>query len=118
MELVENLQMLITDLKWLVRIGKWLGSSVGVLLLALLPLVVAFMVHVSGINARMASFDSQLMAISKTQVEVSQARVKHAEQPYHAASGQSLTLHDAKINDLCVKIDDLKKRVDTLHNQK
>lgn len=109
-DLIESMTTLISDLKWLVRIGKWLAAGTGTILIALIPFVIAFMVHISSINSRMAGIDSQIIAVSKAQTDLSQALIKHSEMQSHGGSGQMLATLTAKVDAICAQLNELKAK--------
>lgn len=117
-ELVEDLQTLITDLKWLVRIGKWVGGGVCAILLAMIPFVISFFVYMSGINSRVSLVDSQLSVLLKSQTELAQTLVKHTELGSHAGSAKETAINREKINSLCNSVSDIQKKILDLEKEK
>ena len=80
--------------------------------LAMVPFVIAFFVHQSTINSRMTSLETRISEMSRIQAETNHSLVKHAEQPAHMGSGQSLAAFSAKLDSLCSQVYDLKARID------
>ena len=78
--------MLVSDIRWLIRIGKWALGVMTATILLVIPLSVTFFVHISHITSeidqikiRMASNDKMIDKMISTQERFSDAVVKDIE---------------------------------------
>lgn len=69
-EFARNLEVLITDVKWIKRFGIWSMSVTGGAIVLIVPFLIAFAVYVSNIDRRLSvveqSFKDHVIVTSST----------------------------------------------------
>mgnify|MGYP000882062819 CR=1 FL=1 len=65
-ELVGSLKVLISDIKWLIRIGKWALAVMSAAIMMVIPLSVTFFVHVSRITGDIEQVKAKVALTDKS----------------------------------------------------